>query len=105
MPKKTSQEVSYETDLIGLALSIVQDHLARLSRNGEDTDLVANQAIYIMTEVEKYELHGEMSSSVFQSASNLFANFCAQYQDDDHRFLWGTMDDELRRIASEASFS
>jgi hypothetical protein len=104
MADKILQQVSYEAELIGLALSIVQDHQARLSRNSEDTDLIATQAIYIMHEVEKYELNGEMCASVFQSASNLFANFCAQYQDDDHRFLWGTMDDELRRVASEASY-
>lgn len=104
MKHKTSHQVSYEADLIGLALSIVQDHQARLSRNSEDTDLFANQAIYIMLEVEKFELHGDMSASVFQSASNLFSNFYAQHQDDDHRFLWGNIDDELKRIASEASF-
>ena len=104
MKHKTSHQVSYEADLIGLALSIVQDHQARLSKNSDDTDLVANQAIYIMHEVEKFELHGDISASVFQSASNLFSNFYAQHQDDDHRFLWGNIDDELRRIASEASY-
>ena len=104
MSDKTPKQVSYEADLTGLALSIVQDHQARLSKNGEDTDLIANQAIYIMDEVENYELHGEMSASVFQSASNLFTNFYAQHQTDEYRFLWGNIDDELRRIASEASF-
>lgn len=105
MTHKTPHQVAYEADVIGLALSIAQDHQTRLSRNSEDTDLVANQAIYIMHEVEKFELHGEMSASVFQSASNLFSNFYAQHQNEDHRFLWGNIDDELRRIANEASFS
>lgn len=104
MKNKTPKQVSYESDLIGLALSIVQDHQTRMSRNGEDTDLVANQAIYIMSEIEKYDLHGEMSASVFQSASNLFSNFYAQHQTNEQRFLWGFIDDELRRLSSEASF-
>lgn len=104
MTNKTPKQVSYESDLIGLAISIVLDHHTRLSSNSEDSELIAAQAIYIMSEVERFELHGEIGPSVFQSASNLFSNFCAQYQNDDHRFLWGTMDDELRRIANEASF-
>lgn len=105
MTNKTPKQVEYEADLVGLAVSIVQNHYARLSTNSADEELIANQAIFIMAEIEQYELHGEISPTVFQSASNLFSNFCAQYQDEEHRFMWGNLDDELRRIASESSFS